>query len=460
MIISLTLAIATSLGTPPAGDARVPSFGLQPRVTVWTNRDEDPYHRGERVQVYFSTDRDAYVTIFRVDTDGRLRVLFPVEPWEDNFARGDRTFEVLGRAGTPAFRIDDPPGVGYIFAISSLDPFDYHEISLRDRWDYRAVSDGRVAGDPYVALTDLADRIAYRSDYDYDIIPYYVERHYDYPRFVCYDCHIHPMYTRWDPYGTSCTNFRLVIYDDPYYYPYRRYDGRRVVIVRPKRPGARYVFKDADGKSDYVTRARRPATTDRDRRAAEGDRSGKDVGGRGSVPAPVEPRTRRPTPAQPAPTTGAPDRRRTTEPDRARPMVPSTRPTPEAESGRRGVVVPRPDAVKRDRPDDDQRRQVKDQPTRRALPPTAAPAPAQSSKAVQRRPTDSGSRARTPDRSTTRRANPSTPTVRNEPRRAPAVSRPAPTRAKTPQAEPKRASPPKTTPRKSTGTPELKRRKP
>jgi len=456
MIISLTLAIATSLGTPPAGDAWVPSYGLQPRVTVWTNRDEDPYHRGERVQVYFSTDRDAYVTIFRVDTDGRLRVLFPVEPWEDNFARGDRTFEVLGRAGTPAFRIDDPPGVGYIFAISSLDPFDYHEISLRDRWDYRAVSDGQVAGDPYVALTDLADRIAYRSDYDYDVVPYYVERHYDYPRFVCYDCHIHPTYYRWDPYGTYCTNFRLVIYDDPYYYPYRRYDGRRVVIVRPKRPGARYVFKDADGKSDYITRARRPTATDRDRRAVEGGRTGKDVGGRGSVPAPVEPRTRRPTPTQPAPTTETPDRRRTTEPDRARPMVPSTRPAPEAESGRRGVVVPRPDAVRRDRSDDDQRRQVDQQPT----PPRAAPAPARPSKEAERRPTDSGSRARTPDRSTTGRAKPSTPTVRTEPRRAPAVSRPTPTRAQTPRAEPKRATPPNTTPRKSTGTPELKRRKP
>lgn len=446
MIISLTLAIATSLGTPPAGDAWVPSVGLQPRVTVWTARDEDPYYRGDQVRVFFSTDRDAYVTIFRVDTDGRLRVLFPAEPWEDNFARGDRTFEVLARAGTPAFRIDDPPGVGYIFAVSSIDPFDYQEISLRDRWDYRAVSDGQVAGDPYVALTDLADRIAYRSDYDYDIVPYYVERHYDYPRFVCYDCHIHPTYYQWDPYGTYCTNFRLVIYDDPYYYPYRRYDGRRVVIVRPKRPGARYVFKDADGKSDYITRARRPAPTDRDRRAVDRDRTGRDIGGRGSVPAPGEPRTRRPTPTEPAPAAKTPDRRRATEPDRARPMVPSTRPAPGAEGGRRAVTVPRPDAVTRDRPDDDERRKVKDQPTRRALPPAAAPTPAEPDKAAQRRPTDSGSRARAPDQSA--------------PRRAPAVSRPAPTRTQTPRAEPRKAAPQTTPPRKSTGTPELKRRKP
>ena len=38
------------------------------------------------------------------------------------------------------------------------------------------------------------------SDYDYDVVPYYVERHYDYPRFVCYDCHAYASYSEWDPY--------------------------------------------------------------------------------------------------------------------------------------------------------------------------------------------------------------------------------------------------------------------
>ncbi len=47
--------------------------------------------------MYFKSDRDAYVTIVRIDTDGRLRILFPIDPWEDSFARGGKTFEVLGR---------------------------------------------------------------------------------------------------------------------------------------------------------------------------------------------------------------------------------------------------------------------------------------------------------------------------------------------------------------------------
>src|SRR5919108_986775 len=185
------------LALVPAPSIRYPTY-YRPRIEVWTNRGEGAvYTRGERVRLFFKLDRDAFVTIFRVDTDGRVRVLFPREPWEDNFARGDREFEVDGRAlHGDAFMIDDYPGVGYLFAVASADPFVYDGIESGDHWDYRVIADGRVRGDPYVAMTDLAQRIVPDgySDWDYDIVPYYVQQHYDYPRFLCYDCHTYVSY--------------------------------------------------------------------------------------------------------------------------------------------------------------------------------------------------------------------------------------------------------------------------
>lgn len=257
----------------------------RPRVDVWVNRD-DPYQRGDQARVYFKADRDAYVTIIRIDTDGRMRVLFPIDPWEDNFARGGKTFEVLGRDRDEAFRVDDYPGVGYIFAIASDDAFQYDDIVRGDHWDYRTISDGRVRGDPYVAVSDLADRIAADGNYDYDVASYDVEQHYDYPRFVCYDCHTYASWHYWDPYSSYCSRFQIVIYDDWYYYPYRRYRGG-VVVHRPYRPGPRYVFKDFDRRNDYITRVKeRPRGGDPVRRTSA------DVGGRGAVPTPVTPRRR------------------------------------------------------------------------------------------------------------------------------------------------------------------------
>src|SRR4029077_9501139 len=95
------------LGFVSTPAVRAPSL-YRPRIELWANRgDAAVYTRGERVQLFFRLDQDAYVTIFRVDTDGRVRVLFPRDPWEDNFARGGREYEVQGRSDQDAFYIVD-----------------------------------------------------------------------------------------------------------------------------------------------------------------------------------------------------------------------------------------------------------------------------------------------------------------------------------------------------------------
>lgn len=249
------------------------------RVALWTDRDE-PYRRGQGARVYLHTDQPAHVTVFRVDTDGRLRVLFPGEPWGDTYVRGGRDFEVTGARGGRSFIVDDYPGMGYLFAIASASPFEYADITRGDYWDYRLIDGGRIQGDPYVLLTDLAARITRDGNYDYDIVPYHVGRRYDYPRFVCYDCHAYASYDEWNPYERACSQFRVIVYDDPRYYPYRYNRGRNVVLAeRPHHPGPRYVFRDADPRSDYVTRLRR-------QRGGGLARTSEDVGGQGSVPAP------------------------------------------------------------------------------------------------------------------------------------------------------------------------------
>jgi len=252
------------------------------RVSVWTDRD-DPYARGEAADVFLSVDQPSYVAVFRVDTDGRVRVLFPREPWSDTYVRKGRDFQVAGPRGGRSFLVDDDPGVGYLFALASSEPLDFRDITRGDYWDYRLIDGGRIQGDPYVRLTDLAARLVPQGDYDYDITPYYVDRRFDYPRFVCYDCHAYASYREWNPYESACTRYRVVIRDDPEYYPYR-YGGRNVVAERPAHPAPRFVFRDADPRRPSVSHG------DPERRRGRGDdepgRTSEDVGGRGSVPVP------------------------------------------------------------------------------------------------------------------------------------------------------------------------------
>ncbi len=181
------------------------------RVSVWTDRDE-PYRRGESARVYIRADEPAHVAVFRVDTDGRIRVLFPRDPWGDTFVRDQRNFEVSGSRGGRSFRVDDFPGLGYLFVVASPERLAFEDITRGEYWDYRLIGGGRLRGDPYVLLPELAGRITRSGDYAYDIAPYYVDRRYDYPRFVCYDCHASASYEEWVPYERACSRFRIVVY--------------------------------------------------------------------------------------------------------------------------------------------------------------------------------------------------------------------------------------------------------
>ena len=479
MLGTLTLALAAlSAPVAPTPATSDPSTliarwvrgtsSARPRISVWVNR-EDPYQRGDRVRVYFKSDEDAHVTVVRIDTDGRMRILFPIDPWEDNWARGGKTFEVLGRVRDEAFRIDEYPGAGYIFAVASEDAFSYDDIIRGDHWDYHTISDGRVRGDPYVAVSDLAERISGQDTYDYDVTQYDVEKHYDYPRFVCYDCHSYASWHTWNPYYSSCSRFRIVIYDDWYYYPYRHYN-RGIYGGRPYRPGPRYVFKDHDARNDYVTRvAQRPRTADPDpRRPMERDRTSADVGGRGSIPIPGSPRRRtdgsstattenprhpeqRGGTARDPSTTTTPDRRgeprqepgSTTSPDRS----PERRSAPRGESsGTREVPGNGSQEPPRRRPqsadEGDNRSSAADRSERQ--PPSSDPRP---SAEPRREPTREAPRAPSSD------PRPSAEPRREPTREAPRASPPPQDR---PRAEP-RSQPPQP---RSTGEPQLKRRRP
>jgi hypothetical protein len=421
-ILIASLAVpGLSTGISPAALTPHRSAAL-PYVQIWTNRDE-VLHRGDKLKVYFRTDVDGYVTVFRIDTDGRIRVLFPVGPWDDNYARGGARYQIDPRDDGYTFRVDDYPGQGYLFAIASLDPFLYADYVRNDHWDYRMIgTEGRVAGDPYVAIYDVIDAIvpANYVDYSYDVAPYFVEEHYDYPRFLCYSCHAYAAYPYWDPYAHSCARFRIVIYDDPYYYPARAYYGTRVVYRRPAAAVPRYVFKDRGPNDDYVVTVRERPVDQAGRRVIEPGATRRDLPGGGMLPTPTSPRT--------APATGADQGRRVAPGNPSAPR--STTPTLERRDPARAPVTPdtrRPTERTAEPPQ--QQTGPKTEPERRGAPTQSPP--------------KAGAPTKTPPATSppTRRGNATPPAASDAGRRAPAAQ---PAKPPSKGAQPPKASPPKT----------------
>lgn len=236
-------------------------------TTVWLDRDEEHVlRRGDRVKIYYRVEEDAFVTIFHIDTDGNVQLVLPTSPLQNNYVRGGRDYRVL-LPDSPLWLVDDTPGMGYFFVVASLDPFDLSDIPFHHGagWDLALVS-RQVHGDPYEAMDAYIEAILpdwQDVTFGLDFVSYSVGARHDFPRFMCYECHAFRAYDDWNPYRAVCSDFRVVIWDDPYFYPSVRYGARGVVVHRPRRTGPRFEFKEASaaGVGEPVRRRRAVASS-------------------------------------------------------------------------------------------------------------------------------------------------------------------------------------------------------
>jgi hypothetical protein len=149
----LALALLTQTATLAA--ARTPT-----PIRVWRTDST----------VAVSLKDPGYVTLLHVSAEGRISVLFPLEPSLDTWVRGD----------TP-LQMSLPPraqGTAATFvAITSRWPFDFAALRVGEgagsTWNYGgAWLLQPTAGDPLAALLDIADRVTDGRPYDYGTAAY------------------------------------------------------------------------------------------------------------------------------------------------------------------------------------------------------------------------------------------------------------------------------------------------
>src|ERR1041385_5855754 len=133
MMVALTLALlaSTSVGSPinPPAVAR---SNDDPPIHVWLSSNNS-FVRGERARVYIRAAQDGYLVVLRADAQGRVRVLFLLDPSDDQAVRGDREFEVESNGGHEAFTVDEGDGTGVVLAAWSESPFTVDGLVQGDR---------------------------------------------------------------------------------------------------------------------------------------------------------------------------------------------------------------------------------------------------------------------------------------------------------------------------------------
>ncbi len=224
MLRALLLSLLLSAPSGAAAAAR----SDDPPVKVWLNQDN--FRRGDRARVNAALAEDGYLVVLRADADGRVRVLFPLDPGDDDFVRGRQTIEIRGRGDREAFTIDEREGTGVVLAGRSAAPLRFDEFVSGDHWDYR-VLDARLAGsDKEAALLDIVQRMVGDGHFDYDAVTYTVASPIAYHGRPCFGCGSPYYYDGW-PYRLhlgvgvgfgSCFDpfFCRSLFFDPFLHPF------------------------------------------------------------------------------------------------------------------------------------------------------------------------------------------------------------------------------------------------
>jgi len=105
------------------------------------------YRIGDRIVMYFKTDRDCYLTLFNIGTSGKLTVLFPNYLFQNNFITANKIYAIPGKEYPFEYELSGPPGVEKIKAIATTSKRNFVDFEFSKADFFHTVESGIAARD-------------------------------------------------------------------------------------------------------------------------------------------------------------------------------------------------------------------------------------------------------------------------------------------------------------------------
>jgi hypothetical protein len=198
---------------------------------------------GEPVRVTVDAKRAGFLTVLRVDTHGRVHVVFPLNPGDDTYVEaGEVTTLHDEREAFAAFERD---GQGTVIAALADEPYDFGGYVSGGRWSYRLRGIRHAGSDHVGALLQLVAEVVRGDGFEHDHAGYWVTRlrrgrHAGHDGLAtCYngwhpDVHMQAAYDpSLDPFW-----YNPFLADDMFFDPYGCYGARLVSQRAPAAPDA------------------------------------------------------------------------------------------------------------------------------------------------------------------------------------------------------------------------------
>lgn len=209
-VLGLVLALTPVAAFAQAQGDDFDYAGQSLRVGVWLEdkNDGDVLQKGEKFNVGFQVNQDAYAVVYHIDSEGFVSVLWPRSRFDDGFIFGAHEYQ-LPVAGARRLVAGGETGEGFVEAVVSSYPFDLRDLELDFHHEYTDTPwNFQVAGDPFLAMNEVNHVVTGLEDSgDYVVtnyLTYYVHQKVDHPRYLCSQCHFQDE-VAYNPYSDTCT---------------------------------------------------------------------------------------------------------------------------------------------------------------------------------------------------------------------------------------------------------------
>jgi hypothetical protein len=209
-------------GTAPVSNSYGDDLAISVRVVGGNGSVLKP---GERVKLTFQTNRDAYVVLYNIDSEGYVTLLYP-DDGKPKRIEGQKVY-FLPEVGSGLFwTAEGETGIEYIHAVAVSDRDALREEELyflANNGDRREDERFKIDGDPFLSFNMIDEEIIANAidnppatDYTY----FYINRKVDYPRYLCSKCHAPGKLS--DPYNMDCPEVVVerFSYESDVRYPY------------------------------------------------------------------------------------------------------------------------------------------------------------------------------------------------------------------------------------------------
>nr|AAU82848.1 hypothetical protein GZ1D1_35 [uncultured archaeon GZfos1D1] len=115
------------------------------------------YGIGDRIVVYFRSDRNCYLTLFNIGTSGKLTILFPNYLFQNNFTRSDRIYAIPGDEYPFEYELSGPPGVEKIKAIATTSKLNLMDFEFSKEEFFHSVESGVAARDISIVVKKMGE---------------------------------------------------------------------------------------------------------------------------------------------------------------------------------------------------------------------------------------------------------------------------------------------------------------